>query len=262
MWKCKKCGEKNEDSFDSCWSCGFGQDGTNPANAKEYQTIKEEVAKKEDANSNVAGIVILFISGAWALILLTRVQSIFGQKFLLISGDNLFNANGIALSNGAHLFLWLIAIGGFCFGLWAIISNSQKENTPIKGNNKRLSYELDDDERKCPSCAEKIKLEALKCKHCGEIFDPEDVRKQREMRAEERNEKMLHNDNEFIDGQNKKEYVCSECGSDVSCEDKKCLKCGADISASGGYICGECGADVSSEDKFCPKCGINLGELR
>jgi hypothetical protein len=30
MWKCKKCGEEIEDSFDSCWQCGTLDDGTSP----------------------------------------------------------------------------------------------------------------------------------------------------------------------------------------------------------------------------------------
>ena len=27
MWRCSKCGEECEDSFDACWKCGTGQDG-------------------------------------------------------------------------------------------------------------------------------------------------------------------------------------------------------------------------------------------
>ena len=27
MWKCPKCKEECEDTFDSCWSCGTGRDG-------------------------------------------------------------------------------------------------------------------------------------------------------------------------------------------------------------------------------------------
>jgi hypothetical protein len=27
MWQCVKCGEKLEDSFDACWSCGTSRDG-------------------------------------------------------------------------------------------------------------------------------------------------------------------------------------------------------------------------------------------
>lgn len=31
------------------------------------------------------------------------------------------------------------------------------------------------DERKCPACAEPVKIEALVCKHCGKQFDPADI---------------------------------------------------------------------------------------
>ena len=30
MWKCKKCGEELEDSFDSCWQCGTYGSGASP----------------------------------------------------------------------------------------------------------------------------------------------------------------------------------------------------------------------------------------
>jgi len=30
MWKCKKCGEELEDSFDSCWKCNTPDDGSSP----------------------------------------------------------------------------------------------------------------------------------------------------------------------------------------------------------------------------------------
>ena len=32
--------------------------------------------------------------------------------------------------------------------------------------------------KKCPACAETIKLEAIRCRFCGEKFDPEDVARQ------------------------------------------------------------------------------------
>lgn len=30
MWKCKHCSEQLEDSFDTCWSCGYSRDGSPP----------------------------------------------------------------------------------------------------------------------------------------------------------------------------------------------------------------------------------------
>lgn len=30
MWKCTKCGETIEDTFDSCWNCGTADNGTSP----------------------------------------------------------------------------------------------------------------------------------------------------------------------------------------------------------------------------------------
>ncbi len=30
MWQCKQCSEQQEDSFDSCWSCGYSRDGLPP----------------------------------------------------------------------------------------------------------------------------------------------------------------------------------------------------------------------------------------
>ena len=92
------------------------------------------------------GITILFISAVWALVLIIRVQSIFGQKFLLISGDNILNAKGIALSNGAYLFLWFIAIGGFCLGLWNPASATHG-NKAIAGRQEPIHHK---EQSRCP----------------------------------------------------------------------------------------------------------------
>ena len=44
---------------------------------------------------------------------------------------------------------------------------------------------LDTETKKCPMCAETIKLEALKCRFCGEEFDSGEVAKQVEARKSE-----------------------------------------------------------------------------
>jgi hypothetical protein len=50
---------------------------------------------------------------------------------------------------------------------------------------------LDQETKKCPQCAEIIKLEALKCRYCGETFSKEDVEKAKEnwrIKAEDYND--------------------------------------------------------------------------
>ena len=50
MWQCKKCNEKLEDSFDSCWSCGYEKPGSeiisesfNEEKDEEKDEIKNEI---------------------------------------------------------------------------------------------------------------------------------------------------------------------------------------------------------------------------
>jgi hypothetical protein len=48
-----------------------------------------------------------------------------------------------------------------------------------------VSFDVAAEQKQCRACAEHIKLEALKCKHCGEIFDPNAVRTEIEQRKTE-----------------------------------------------------------------------------
>ena len=50
MWKCSKCKETIEDSFDSCWSCGTGKDGlVAPAN---FGAVEEEPAEPQEGGGS------------------------------------------------------------------------------------------------------------------------------------------------------------------------------------------------------------------
>ncbi len=47
MWKCKKCAEENEDSFDTCWSCGTAQDGSQTSDTNRVWSAKEDAVKSD-----------------------------------------------------------------------------------------------------------------------------------------------------------------------------------------------------------------------
>ncbi|MEN6420521.1 MAG: hypothetical protein ABFD76_01125 [Smithella sp.] len=51
MWKCKKCGEENEDTFDSCWSCSTDHDGISSTDTKTLKSLKEDVSTSDYSKS-------------------------------------------------------------------------------------------------------------------------------------------------------------------------------------------------------------------
>ncbi|MCS3859482.1 zinc ribbon domain-containing protein [Salinibacter ruber] len=59
-------------------------------------------------------------------------------------------------------------------------SSSEKKQTPRNKEKESASQTFDPDEheKKCPMCAEYIKLEARRCKHCGHEFSKEEVERQ------------------------------------------------------------------------------------
>lgn len=67
------------------------------------------------------------------------------------------------------------------------------------------------DERTCPSCAEIIKIHAIKCKHCGEFFDKEEINKL----VEEREKLRVHdfNNNFELITDRKGDAICGACMS-------------------------------------------------
>ena len=74
-------------------------------------------------------------------------------------------------------------------------------------------FDPDEHEKKCPMCAEYIKLEARRCKHCGHEFSQEQVEQQIEEVKEEE---------EALEG----ERYCKRYGTGVFPEGVECPECG------------------------------------
>lgn len=118
------------------------------------------------------GIIILALSAIYSLFLIIKVESILGQKFIMITGDNIWNARGIQISDTTYFFLWVIALAGFTFGGWLIFSDLRDKKSSSKPERSDI--------KECPKCAETIKLEAKVCKHCGHEFSDREIEEEKE----------------------------------------------------------------------------------
>jgi len=83
MWKCPKCGELIEDSFDACWNCGIGKDGSQTSNPKEFLKIKKENKRKKQGE-HLRYSILKTISGIYRILaLIVAILSVIGFIFSL-----------------------------------------------------------------------------------------------------------------------------------------------------------------------------------
>ncbi len=113
------------------------------------------------------GYILIIISAVAAFLLKTRVENIFGYRYFVLSGHNIFDRHGFRIGSGVYTFLWIAVIVIFIIGI-GIITGTIGGIPPTDAG---TSDGTAGGTKKCPMCAEMVKSEALKCKHCGHMFD-------------------------------------------------------------------------------------------
>lgn len=142
----------------------------------------------------------------------------------------------IAASNkGRDIGPWFMI--GFLLGPFGLIYALIIPKIEVKQIKRKL---IEDETKRCPMCAETIKLEAKKCRFCGQLFDDKEVIVEIEKRKAEIEEAVR----------------LEKSGL------KKCQKCGnTDIhkayieDGSFGDWCPHCKKSLQLMQKECPGCG-------
>ena len=179
---------------------------------------------------------------------------------------------------GKNPFLWfLISIVISPIGAYIALafvedeteSSGEEENlngdteTPNTKNSRPSGFNPDEHEKRCPMCAEYIKLEARRCKHCGHEFPEEEVEKQIEEERREFEE----------DGASEGDRYCERHRTWIIPDGVECPECGWGIEdgrhppseepkkgAKERRICPTCETPSPLDQTECPRCGTDLKE--
>lgn len=153
---------------------------------------------KVPRNPGVAAVLSFFWAGLGQV-----YTGQFAQAVLLIVSQMFLGILFFSSYNPIFIIIMII--------VWVYaIRNAYKGALSLNENIIQVSTDL---VRKCPYCAEMIRIEAIKCRFCGESFDPNDVAKQV---AEFKSNDNLEN-----------RVLCSDCACvGVIGADGKCKECG------------------------------------
>lgn len=143
-----------------------------------------------------------------------------------------FFAAAIASGKGRSFGVWFVL--GFLFGPIALLASGFMPKVEID-NVVRTPSVIAPTERKCPFCAEQIKVEAIVCKHCGRDVEPLPAPKN----------------------------ICPHCGNDAGENPAQCSYCGRDPRdtpvAPGALHCPHCGKVVGANPSRCQHCERDTG---
>jgi len=93
---------------------------------------REDNSNKPSSGINGFGFTIFAFSIMWCVFLLLRTKSFPGQKIIVFSGSNLFDIEGITVSENGYLGLWLVGVLGICSGLWMLYTSFMKKSITAK----------------------------------------------------------------------------------------------------------------------------------
>ena len=160
----------------------------------------------------------------------------------------------------------LIVVGVLLVGFDSVAGN-KSDHHGSASNSAAAPGSVGQAKKKCPACAEFIKLEALVCRFCGHKFERDEV--QAEVRTETTRQR-LGNRWEDLTGEWRAMVLrgaCPHCNTASALETQgavsRCKACGATFprpkhSSKITFTCPTCGVSVTPAQPVCPKCGIRV----